>query len=89
MNADDRPLAPKAPQPESEQQKYFRRRNSSAYGITFTSAETADAYADALRTFGYSVDVSPAFNTAETLADAITQAQEFFKDPRLVTPTKG
>lgn len=62
------------------------RRPRSAFGQTFDDAATADAYADAMRAAGYSADVSPAFNTARNLADALNEASSFYQDDRLKRP---
>lgn len=58
-------------------------REGRAFGQTFTRAETAQAYADAMRAAGYTVDPFPPFETVDSAADALRRAADLYGDGRL------
>lgn len=59
------------------------KKKSGAYGIMFTSEQTADAYAATLKAAGYSVDDYPEIAPAKSLNAALEEAAAFYKDASL------
>lgn len=54
-----------------------------AFGMTFTDEGTAQACANRLVAIGYEAEVSPEFTTEANLRQALQNARQHFKDPRI------
>lgn len=65
------------------------KKKVGAYGIMFTSEQTADAYAATLKAAGYSVDDYPEIAPAKSLNAALEEAAAFYKDASLAPDGKA